>query len=94
VEDVVMGLSHKWNTGAHYTAHGQRIAAEVMDDGQVRFLDIDRGIGGVIAAPLAPLRDIHALREYVEFHYLRNLYKSSWDYSWADDVDWASIPRG
>jgi len=33
----------KWNTGAHYTAHGQRIAACQADTGVI-VVDIDRGL--------------------------------------------------
>ncbi len=36
-----------WNTGRHYTEHGQRIAATMLDDGTtVYFVDIDRMIDG------------------------------------------------
>ena len=39
----------KFNTGREYTAQGQRIVARLLDDGSIVFLDIDRGIDGVIA---------------------------------------------
>jgi hypothetical protein len=39
----------KWNTGRHYAAAGQRIAATLLDDGTtVYFVDIDRMIDGHI----------------------------------------------
>lgn len=38
----------RWNTNRHYTEHGQRIATAAMPDGSVLFVDIDRGIDGVI----------------------------------------------
>jgi len=39
----------KFNTGRHYTEHGQRIAARLLDDGSVVFVDADRQIEGRIA---------------------------------------------
>ena len=51
-----------WNTGAHYTEHGQRIAATIVKGGIV-FLDIDRGIDGLI--PLAnTARDLRAQAQF------------------------------
>lgn len=35
-----------WNTGRWYSAHGQRIAAVVLESGRVAFMDIDRNISG------------------------------------------------
>ena len=37
---------YRWNTGAQYTRHGQRIQAEVNDNNKVFFMDWDRGIQG------------------------------------------------
>ena len=65
----------KWNTGAHYGAHGQRIAAQTVDKGIV-FEDIDRHIGGFIPLANAP-RDIHALRDLTMANYLYGNYSSA-----------------
>jgi len=40
----------KFKTGREYTEHGQRIVARLLDNGNIVFLDIDRGIDGVINA--------------------------------------------
>jgi hypothetical protein len=37
-----------WNTGRLYTEQGQIIAASLLDDGSVRFVDRSRMIDGVI----------------------------------------------
>tara|TARA_R110002126_G_scaffold79236_1_gene196773 strand:+ start:350 stop:631 length:282 start_codon:yes stop_codon:yes gene_type:complete len=39
-----------FNTGRTYTAEGQRIAAGLLDNGDIVFNDIDRTICGTIAA--------------------------------------------
>lgn len=36
-----------WNTGRGYSAHGQRIAATMLEDGRIAFVDVDRHISGV-----------------------------------------------
>jgi len=40
-----------FNTGRGYTTKGQRIAAGQLDCGRVLFVDIDRGLDYVTAAP-------------------------------------------
>ena len=40
-----------FNTGRGYTVHGQRIAARQLDCGRVLFVDIDRHLDYVTAAP-------------------------------------------
>jgi len=40
-----------FNTGRGYTVNGQRIAAGQLDCGRVIFVDIDRGLDYVTAAP-------------------------------------------
>jgi hypothetical protein len=40
----------KFKTGREYTEHGQRIVARLLENGNIVFLDIDRGIDGVISA--------------------------------------------
>tara|TARA_R110000868_G_scaffold1078_1_gene8249 strand:+ start:643 stop:906 length:264 start_codon:yes stop_codon:yes gene_type:complete len=39
----------KFNTGRQYTTNGQRIAARLLDNGDVVFVDADRQIEGRIA---------------------------------------------
>ena len=40
-----------FNTGRWYSARGQRIAAQQLECGRVLFVDIDRGLEYVTAAP-------------------------------------------
>ena len=51
----------KFNTGREYTEQGQRIAARLLDNGDIVFLDIDRGIDGVISANGLSKKDIEEL---------------------------------
>jgi hypothetical protein len=51
----------KFKTGREYTEHGQRISACLLDDGDIVFLDIDRGIDGVIRANGISKEDIECL---------------------------------
>jgi hypothetical protein len=46
--EAKMGNVVVWNTGRHYSREGQRIAAQVLEDGRIVFVDIDRGIDGII----------------------------------------------
>ena len=66
-----------WNTGAYYTAHGQRIAATTVKGGIV-FLDIDRGIDGFI--PLASGARVESLREQTQHNYDYGNYTSAWEH--------------
>ena len=65
-----------WNTGAHYTEHGQRIAATAVKGGIV-FLDIDRNIDGFI--PLAARA--HDIRAQVQHNYDYGNYTSAWEHA-------------
>ena len=47
----------KFQTGRHYTEHGQRIAAALLTDGRVYFVDVDRDIDGILAANAADILD-------------------------------------
>jgi hypothetical protein len=67
-----------WNTGAHYTEHGQRIAATAVEGGII-FLDIDRNIDGFI--PLARGGRAHDLREQAQHNYDYGNYQSAWEHS-------------
>ena len=51
----------KFKTGREYTEHGQRIAARLLDNGDIVFLDIDRDIDGVISANGLNKKDIEDL---------------------------------
>lgn len=42
----------KWNTRRGYSAHGQRIAAYILNDGRVAFADADRGLSGITKAKI------------------------------------------
>lgn len=64
-----------WNTGAHYTEHGQRIAAAVLPNGDVAFIDADRGIDGVLTDLMLEVPDIVDLKAIVMTHYLHGWYK-------------------
>lgn len=64
-----------WNTGAHYSENGQRIAATAVEGGIV-FLDIDRNVDGFI--PLARVRD---LREQTQHNYDFGNYTSAWEHA-------------
>jgi len=68
-----------WNTGAHYTEHGQRIAATAVEGGIV-FLDIDRNIDGFI--PLARGgAHVRNLREQTQHNYDFGNYTSAWEHA-------------
>ena len=41
-------LIETWNTGNLYSDHGQRIAATRLTGGKYAFLDLDRGISGIL----------------------------------------------
>ena len=54
-------LTLKFNTGRTYTTNGQRIACALLDNGNIVFNDIDRGIFGIIDAGGLTLDDLQAL---------------------------------
>ena len=66
----------KFNTGREYTEHGQRIAAVAVEGGIV-FLDMDRGIDGLI--PLA--NTVRDLRAQAQHGYDYGNYVSAWEHS-------------
>ena len=67
-----------WNTGSHYTEHGQRIAATAVEGGIV-FLDIDRNIDGFI--PLARGARAHDLCAQTQHNYAFGNYTSAWEHA-------------
>lgn len=50
-----------FNTGRTYTANGQRLGCALLDNGNIVFNDIDRGIFGIIDAGGLTLEDLEAL---------------------------------
>lgn len=73
-------MQHAWNTHYHYTKHGQRIAAELREDGSVVFADIDRGIYGIIVEPsLFPILKESDLRDHVMYFYTHRHYRGAWE---------------
>lgn len=67
----------QWNTGAKYTARGQRIVAEATPlpgrGYEVRFYDHDRGIVGKFTTKAA-VDTPYVLEKMVMFRYLHNDY--------------------
>jgi len=56
------GKTVSWNTGCKYTAKGQRISTQVLEDGFL-FTDIDRGIDGFI-----PFDKVKSQLEWYEYN--------------------------
>jgi len=48
----------KFNTGRYYTDKGQRIAAALLDNGDIYFVDIDRHIDGTVKANGLTIDDV------------------------------------
>jgi len=76
---------YRWNTGAPYTAQGQRIQAELNVEGEVLFMDWDRGISGKTApvpegwtflSETQRIRWIHT--EYLHGRYQMDIEPMSW----------------
>jgi hypothetical protein len=51
----------KFNTKREYTKNGQRIAASLLENGDIVFVDVDRQIDGVISAGALTCDDVLAL---------------------------------
>lgn len=64
-----------WNTGAHYTENGQRIAAAEVEGGIV-FIDIDREIDGFISIT----NTVRDLRAQAQHAYDYGQYDSAWQH--------------
>ena len=62
IERILIEKILRWNTGAHYTEHGQRIAA-IEIDGGVFMSDMDRGI--TYFFPDCPLYQSEIMRRYL-----------------------------
>ena len=50
-EETMENKTISFNTGRHYSANGQRIAATKLECGRVLFVDVDRDITYATAAP-------------------------------------------
>ena len=68
----------QFNTGCHYTKHGQRITA-VPFRGMIYFFDHDRSVDGVIHLPFDK-----ATPTIVDRNYLNNNYTSMWSLETED----------
>lgn len=86
-EIQMIKLEHAWNTGARYSAEGQRIAACVVayegtaNTRKIVFTDIDRGIWGEIPlAPGANVSDKYVLRDLTMANYNFGNYSTSMDH--------------
>ena len=55
-----------FRTGRIYTAKGQRIAAALLDNGDIVFNDIDRNIFGTIAANGLTLEEVITMNCFTE----------------------------
>ena len=56
----------KFNTGREYTANGQRIAASLLENGDIVFVDVDRQIDGVISAGALTCDDVLAFGYFTQ----------------------------
>jgi hypothetical protein len=56
----------KFNTGRTYSAAGQRIAAALLDNGNIVFLDVDRSVCGTIDAGGLTIDDIETLNCFTQ----------------------------
>ncbi len=54
----------KFNTGRQYSANGQRIAAIQMPNGDIAFMDIDRGLDYAIPAGAAAFTQAGIMAAY------------------------------
>lgn len=86
-------LSHMWNTGAQYTANGQRIYAELFANNIIFFYDIDRGVGGMIDIGMIyeewqmKYYTVSDMKEDVMVAYLNNHYKTNREYyAWQSNI--------
>jgi hypothetical protein len=61
----------KFNTGREYTANGQRIAASLLENGDIVFVDVDRQIDGVIRAGELTLDDVLMFRCFTQREIMR-----------------------
>jgi len=77
-----MEQSASWQTGRWYSEMGQRVAAQVIDGTKVVFLDIDRGIDGILDRPYD---DSRSLRSQVMEEYDWNRYTGAHRLRYTDE---------
>lgn len=70
-----------WNTGNLYSEHGQRIGAVLYEDGDILFVDIDRGIEGVLPPEFMAR---YSLKERVMEGYMGQKW-DYWCHPWRED---------
>jgi len=58
------GKTIAFNTGRAYTGSGQRIAARLLDNGRILFVDIDRNINGLTADTYISVTPSKVINEY------------------------------
>jgi hypothetical protein len=83
-------LIETWNTGNLYSAHGQRIAATRLTGGKYAFLDLDRGISGILTENNKPenLSAAHHVGEqYRAGNYTEGLYRAGRPYQEAQELE-------
>ena len=66
-----------WNTGRKYTSARQIIKARVQPDGSILFVDVSRGVDGVIAKPPVEIDSEQTLKVVVMRAYDSRQYLSS-----------------
>lgn len=74
----------KFNTGRYYTDKGQRIAAALLDNGDIYFVDIDRHIDGTVKANGLTIDDVIDLDLFTQ----RAIMKAYDDNQYA----WTAVP--
>jgi len=76
----------KFNTGREYTDKGQRVAAALLDNGDIYFNDIDRGIDGTIRANGLTRDDVVDLAIFTQ----RGIM-AAYD---SNEYAWTTVPEG
>lgn len=76
----------KFNTGREYTDKGQRVAAALLGNGDIYFVDVDRGIDGTIKGNGLTMGDIEALGLFNQ----RSIM-AAYD---NNEYAWTSVPEG
>jgi hypothetical protein len=76
----------KFNTGRMYSERGQRIAAALLDSGDIYFVDIDRHIDGTVKAN-GLTKD-----EMIDFGmFTQRGVMAAYD---ANNYSWTTVPEG
>jgi hypothetical protein len=66
-----------WNTGRKYANHDQIIKTRTQPDGSILFLDVSRGVDGVIGKPPVKIDSEQTLKSIVMRAYDGHRYRSS-----------------